>query len=359
MPSQQQVRWSELRVGLTVIFASITLAVLIFLMSGSSGFFTRNIYLRSYFNNASGIRDGAPVRLHGVDVGNVKTINVISDPNRKLTPVEVIMKINPKYKEDLRKDSTVTVSTEGVIGGAFIDIDSSQAKAAAVENNDELPSKEGPDLMSMVSAGQSTLQNVQALIQRMDRILNIIESGKGSLGKFINDPGLYDRLNTTLAEVQSVVNQISSGKGSIGKLIGSDEIYNKANAAVDKLNNVIDEINSGQGSVGKLIKDPSLYNNANDAIAKANKLLEDVNSGKGAIGLITKDEQFAKRLNNTMSKLNDMVDRLEKGEGSAGMLLKDPALYNNTDQLLVEMRTLIKSIRENPKQYLEIHFKVF
>ena len=52
-------------------------------------------------------------------------------------------------------------------------------------------------------------------------------------------------------------------------------------------------------------------------------------------------------------------DRLEKGEGSAGKLFKDPSLYNNLDQGLVEMRELVKAIRENPKKYLTIHFRIF
>jgi phospholipid/cholesterol/gamma-HCH transport system substrate-binding protein len=34
-------------------------------------------------------------------------------------------------------------------------------------------------------------------------------------------------------------------------------------------------------------------------------------------------------------------------------------LYNNTDQMLVETRGLVKAIRENPKKYLTIHFKLF
>jgi phospholipid/cholesterol/gamma-HCH transport system substrate-binding protein len=37
VPSQQQLRWSELRVGITVIVASIVLAILIFLMGGTGG----------------------------------------------------------------------------------------------------------------------------------------------------------------------------------------------------------------------------------------------------------------------------------------------------------------------------------
>ena len=54
MPSQKQLKWSQLRVGLTVLAASITLGVLTFLMSGTTGLFTPKINLKSYFDNAGG-----------------------------------------------------------------------------------------------------------------------------------------------------------------------------------------------------------------------------------------------------------------------------------------------------------------
>jgi phospholipid/cholesterol/gamma-HCH transport system substrate-binding protein len=41
------------------------------------------------------------------------------------------------------------------------------------------------------------------------------------------------------------------------------------------------------------------------------------------------------------------------------LLLKNPSLYNNTDQMLIETRSLVRAIRENPKKYLTIHFRVF
>ncbi|MGH9567141.1 MAG: MlaD family protein, partial [Candidatus Angelobacter sp.] len=101
------------------------------------------------------------------------------------------------------------------------------------------------------------------------------------------------------------------------------------------------------------------YNNANQTLAKLNKIADDVNAGKGTLGKLTKDEALAAKLQNTITKLSAISDRLEAGEGSAGRLLKDPSLYNNTDQLLIETRTLIKAIRENPKKYLTIHFRIF
>ena len=60
-----------------------------------------------------------------------------------------------------------------------------------------------------------------------------------------------------------------------------------------------------------------------------------------------------------MNKISVLTDRLEAGEGTAGKLLRDPALFNNADQMLIETRQLVKSIRENPKKYLTIHFRVF
>ena len=351
MPSQKQLKWSQLKVGLTVLAASVTLGLLIFLMSGTGGLFTSKIQLKSYFDNANGLREGAPVRLAGVDIGNVTNILVVRDRTKQLTPVEVTMKVNTRYQFNLRKDSLTLLSTAGVLGETYIDIDSSQSKGPQAQDGDVLPSREVPDFGDMVRAGQGTLQNMDALLKRLDRIVAFVESGQGSVGKLLYDPTLYDRLNATVNQFQ--------GKGTLGKLFSDEELYQKANATVDKLNLVIDDINAGKGSAGKFLKDPVLYDNANATIANVKKLTDDVSAGKGPIGMLAKDEEFARKLRDTMGKLSAMADRLEAGEGSAGKLLRDPSLYNNADQMLVETRGLVKNIRENPKKYLTIHFKVF
>ena len=112
MPSQKQLKWSELRVGITVLVSCVTLAVLLFLMSGTRGLFSKRIMLQSYFDNASGLREGAPVRLSGVDVGNVIHIRIVPDKDKQQTPVEVIMKVSTRYGFNMRRDSvTDTVSS--------------------------------------------------------------------------------------------------------------------------------------------------------------------------------------------------------------------------------------------------------
>jgi phospholipid/cholesterol/gamma-HCH transport system substrate-binding protein len=357
VPSQKQVKWSQLKVGITVVGASVVLMVLIFLMNSTGGILTRKIKIRSYFDDASGLLEGAPVRLEGVDVGNVTRIRVV--PNKPLTSVEVTMKVNTTYIASMHKDSVTSLETAGVLGATYVQIDSRLAKGPQLQDGDELPTRDTPQIQDVVRSSQGTLQNLDALLKRADRIVAFVESGQGSIGKLIYDPTLYNRFATTVADFQSVVDQIKNGKGSIGQLIASDELYQKANTAVDRLNTIIDELNQGKGTAGKFLKDPTLYNNANETVANVKKLTEDVNAGKGALGKLAKDEEFANKLQNTVNKLSAISDRLEAGEGTAGKLLKDPALYNNTEQLMLETRALIKAIRENPKRYLTIRLKVF
>lgn len=357
MPSQKQLKWSQLRVGLTVLFASITLAVLIFLMSGTTGLFTPKITLKSYFDDAQGIRNGAPVRLQGVDIGNVTAIHVV--PNKPATPVEVVMKVTTRYSFNIRKDSVTSMSTAGVLGETYINIDSSHAKAAEARDGDTLATRETPDIQDVVRASQSTLQNLDALLKRTDRILAFVESGQGSIGKLVYDPTLYNQFAQTVNEFKGIVDQVSRGEGSLGKLLVTDEAYNKVIAAVDKMNGMIDELQQGKGTAGKFLKDPSLYDNANQTITNVKKLTDDINAGKGTIGKLTKDDVLAQKLDNTITKLSALTDRLEAGEGTAGMLFKDPSLYNNTDKMLIETRELVKSVRENPKKYLTFKVRVF
>jgi phospholipid/cholesterol/gamma-HCH transport system substrate-binding protein len=359
VPSEKQVKWSQLRVGLTVIIACITLAVLIFVMTGTTGLFTRKILIRAYVDNAGGVRVGAPVRLEGVDIGNVTGIRVVRDPQRKLAPVEITMKITTKYEDTMRSDCRASLNTAGVLGEVFVDVDCRAAKGGPLVNGAELQTDDVTQLQDVVRASQGTLQNVDVLVKRMDSILTFVQSGQGSIGKVIYDPSLFNRANEMLAQLQQIVAQVNSDKGSIGKLLNSDELYNKANLAVDNLNKTIDQMNSGQGTVGKLMKDPALYDNANQTMSKANQLLTDINAGKGTLGKLAKDEELAKKLDTTVTRLNSILDRLDKGEGTAGKLMVDPSLYNNADQMLVETRNLVASIRKDPKTYLTIHMKIF
>ena len=357
MPSQQQLRWSQLKVGITVTVASLTLAVLIFLMRGTSGLFTERITLVTYFDNAEGLREGQPVDLQGVPVGNVRSVRVVS--GRPDMPVQVVMRINKKFQPFIREDAKATVTTAGVLGESFIDIEGRFAKGPIVKDGAELPSTNAPNIEDVVRSSQTSLQNLDVLVKRLDHMVADVESGKGSLGKIITDPTLVNKATGILNQIQTLLNDVSAGKGTVGRLLADEKLANKLVDSIDKLSNIVDEINSGKGNLGLLVKDDTFMKNANQTIVKVNKIMDEVNAGHGTAGKLLRDEELANKLKNTVEKLSNISDRLEAGEGSAGKFLRDPSFYNNTDQLLVESRNLVKAIRENPKKYLTIHMRIF
>jgi len=363
-----------------VVVASVTLAILVFLISGTSGLFTSKITLTTYFDNAEGLRSGQPVDLQGVAIGNVTGVRVV--PGRPQSPVQVTMKINSKYAEFIHlgvKDkkgewvktgdgrvnaSVATIQTAGVLGESFIDIDSNNINfklpvGPLAHDGAELPPGNAPGYQDVIKSSQTTLQKVDTLLGQASGILAQVQQGNGTLAQVINDPTTINKVNGVLNQIQGLLNDINNGRGTIGQLFTDKTLVTKANAAIDKLDKMLDEVNSGKGNLGKLLKDESLYTNLHQTIAQANKLVDDLNAGRGPAGKLLKDEELAKKLNNTITKLASIADKLEAGQGTAGQFLQNPSIYNNTDQMLIETRTLVKAIRENPKKYLTIHFRVF
>lgn len=358
MPSQQEVQWSQLKVGVLVIVALAALTALIFLMSGSTGgLFAGKITLRSYFENAAGLKVGAPVNLEGVTVGNVKSIRIA--PERKLTPVEVIMKVSSRYTADIREDSKTSLDTIGVLGDTVVDIDSKHAIGPRVKDNDELGTTETPNLSDVIKSSQGTIEQVNTILAKIDSLVDSLNTGKGSVGQFINDPALYNKAVQTVDQLQKMSADLNAGKGSIGKLLKDETLYNNLNETTARLNHITTEIDNGQGTIGKLLKDKTLYDNLNHTVSNANELMAEVNQGKGTLGMLAKDPKFEARFRDTVDKLDAIVDKINSGQGTIGQMVVNPSLYNNANAMLTESRNLVTQVRENPKKYLTFHVKIF
>jgi phospholipid/cholesterol/gamma-HCH transport system substrate-binding protein len=304
LPSQQELRWSQLKVGILVTVALVTLTVLVLLMSGSvGGLFTPKLELRAYFENAAGLQVGAPVDLQGVVVGDVKSVTVVNDPSRKLTPVQVIMRVSSKNRIGIHKDSKVALNTIGVLGDTVVDINSQLAVGPPIQNGDELATSETPSLNDVIKASQGTIQQLNTILAKVDTMADALVDNKGSIGMLLNSPDLYNKANDAVTHLQVLLDSVAAGKGTLGKLVSDDELYVRINDIVAKLQDMTTQINNGKGTLGKLAKDPALYDNANQALAKMNSLLADVDAGKGGLGVIAKDPQFAAQLKDTMVKV--------------------------------------------------------
>ena len=361
MPSQQEVRWSQLKVGLIVLVSSVILVTLLFLMTSSSGLgiLSKKLTVTTYFENAAGLKEGAAVNLSGVTVGTVKAVQVTNDPARKLTPVRVVMKLDDKYTDLLRQDSKAELTTVGVLGDTVVNVNSQSAVGPPLRDGDELHTLETPNIQDVVKASQGTIEQLNVILAKMNAIVDNIQTGKGSVGQLINSPELYDKANKTVSELNTLEANLNAGQGSVGKLLHDNTLYDRLDATAGKLQEIATALDNGNGTAGRLLKDETLYTNLNQTLTRTNALLADVQSGKGAAGMLIYDQQFAQQLRDTVSETHALMANVNQGKGTLGKLATDDQAYANLNKLLTESTTLVTTIRQDPKKYLTIHMKIF
>ena len=338
--------------------ALTVLIVLIFLMSGSTGgLFAHKLLLRSYFENAAGLKDGAPVTLEGVTIGNVIHVRVV--PDRNPTPVEVTMQVGEEYIQDLHKDSNTSIAQAGVLGDSYVDISSAHASGPPPTNDAELKATGSPSIQDVIRTSQDSITHVSSLMRKVETLVDTLNTKQGTMGTLINDPELARKIVSIATNLDTVTKSISEGKGSLGKLLNDDSLYTRASSAVDRLDKITTALDEGKGSAGKLLKDDTLYTNLNAAVANTNQLVAEINAGKGSLGKIAKDPAFAHRLDDTITRLDNILTSVDQGKGSLGQLVQNRSLYDHTDQTMDQTQQLVKSIREDPKKYFVIHMKLF
>src|SRR5216683_1072507 len=116
--ARKQLSWTELRVGLFVLAAGI-----FYVTGGPLG---PKYRLKTYLPEVSGLSNGAPVRVDGVEVGNVESIRLLPRAKDKAPEknknIEVVMRIDRRYQSDILTDSTASLVTEGLLGNRYVNI---------------------------------------------------------------------------------------------------------------------------------------------------------------------------------------------------------------------------------------------
>src|SRR5579875_1930810 len=154
MPSQQEVKWSQLKVGVLVLISLTLLVILLFLMTNATGMntFEKKLIARSYFENSEGLKVGAPVNLEGVPVGEVHAIHLSTDPAHRLTPVQVDMKISPRFQNRLHTDTTASLITTGVVGDTVVELNSELAQGPEFQTGGEFRTYEAPSITTFLKS---------------------------------------------------------------------------------------------------------------------------------------------------------------------------------------------------------------
>jgi phospholipid/cholesterol/gamma-HCH transport system substrate-binding protein len=369
MPKQTAMRWTDLRVGILVLAGIAVLILLILAVSGDISFFKSRTTLYTDLVGAEGLKTGDEVRLAGVRVGTVKSVDFLeTPPNMNATSaVRVKMVIEGADARDhIRSDSRAILRQLGLLGGQYVNITPGTQSGALLNEGDTIPGLQETTIGQVVESSDNLLAGFQQLSDRLNEITDTINSGKGTIGHFINDESFYLNLNKVTLEAQELVRRIREGDGTAGKLINDPKLYDDLRASVNELQNVAAQISSGKGTAGKFLKDEEVYNRINSAAAhldatsaRFERIATEVETGNGTVHGLIYDDRLHQDASAAVASLKNITDRIDRGEGTLGKLAKDDQLYNNLNALSSESVKLLYDFRQNPKKYLSIKVSLF
>ncbi|MDD2752939.1 MAG: MlaD family protein, partial [Candidatus Omnitrophica bacterium] len=109
----------ELKVGIFVFIGIIILAIFV-LSIGKFRTWSSGYKVNFTFSFVNGVKVGAPIRFAGVDVGEIKKINVRFLPEEQRS--QVILECWLRNFVHIPVDSTIWVNTLGLLGEKYLEI---------------------------------------------------------------------------------------------------------------------------------------------------------------------------------------------------------------------------------------------
>jgi phospholipid/cholesterol/gamma-HCH transport system substrate-binding protein len=298
----------EFKVG---IFAVIVILVSWWGLSWLGGqdlFKSYNTYYVYYEEVSKDLQVSSRIYIRGVNVGNVRNIEL------KDNKVKVEIAIEDQYAHMIRENSVARI-TEGMMGGAQIDI---------IQGNSESVAHDGATLIGELDEGLMGL-----IAEKIDPLMNNLTTTIEKLSVTV------DGVNTILADnTENITNLIANLEGMSAELNG---ILRDSKGDID---NILGDVSS----FTTMLKQNS---------TTIESMLQNLDKFSGDVA----DSNLVEQLSGTVERINTIIAAIENGEGSVGKLLTDDEIHNSINDTIDSLNALVTDLKEHPMRY--VHFSLF
>ena len=183
----------EVKVGIFILVGLVVLLSMLFSI-GDIYVIRPGYHIKVTFNFANGIAKNAPVRLAGIEMGEVDDLKVYYDNKEKKTKVELSAWIK-RNDIMIESDARAVINTLGILGEKYLEI-------FPGKNKDFL--RDGSILVGKdpVSMEDMTVQFKQ-LADSATVIMERLKNGEGTIGKFLTDDSIYNNLEEFTADIKT------------------------------------------------------------------------------------------------------------------------------------------------------------
>ena len=187
----------KIRLGLFVAGGLALFVIAVFIIGKQKNLFNPVFKITSTFHNVGGLQIGNNVRFSGINVGTVDNIVIIND-----STVRTDLIIKEEVRKFIKSDCKVAIGSEGVIGDKLVTISQGSAEAPLVKEDQQLRSSEPVETDAIMAGLRVTVGNAEVITQQLAEIMTKINTGKGTLGRLIQDKTLAENLNKTVLNLK-------------------------------------------------------------------------------------------------------------------------------------------------------------
>lgn len=303
---------AQARVGLVVLLGAIVLTYMTFTVGGYRFGRETGYRLFALFDTVAGLDAKSGIKVAGVEVGKVETIGLQDGQARVTLRIKPEIKLRegtqaavratgllgekyieliPGKEEGYLKDGDMLIESEKVadldrlinqFSGVAADI-----KTVSAALREALGSEEG----------EQSLKEIVANIRELSRNLNVaVKDNRENFTKTVANmeeassslktdlPKLLESLNRTSEKLEAIATKVEKGEGTLGKLVQEEGVYNKLDSALEGLNNITKKLEKGEGTIGKLFTDEKAYDQITTALEGLSNAVSRIERFKTVIG---------------------------------------------------------------------------
>jgi phospholipid/cholesterol/gamma-HCH transport system substrate-binding protein len=282
----------EVTVGVLVVVSAALFIWGTMWLGGKS--FSRPPALRIAFSDAGTLKRGSPVKVSGVQLGEVSEIEY-QDYGKVLVRASLDSRVHPK------RDASAELSSVGLVADAVINFNPGSAAEPLppdaiivgtvdkgfMEIGDELSAK-AKEVMTNLNEvankrlGEDISRTLLAVQRMADLYANPRVGPSAELQRtLVEVQRMGSRLDSTLNEfkVSGTLAQADTLMSSLAKLSGD------ARASALRLDTLLARVNRGEGTLGKFANDTAFYANAQRALKAIQEFVDDLRKHPGKLGV--------------------------------------------------------------------------
>ena len=283
----------KIQLGLFVIIGLLLFVLAVYFIGDKQKMFGKTNHLTCVFNNVNGLQLGNNVRYSGVNVGTVRSIEMISD-----TVIKVDMIIDKSIFSYIKKNAIAIIGSDGLVGNRIINILPKKGDSPSVQAGDAIKSINKVNTDDMLNTLDITNKNAALLTTDLLKITKQINEGKGTIGLLIKDSAIANEIKSTISNLK---------KTSQG-----------TTALIDKVNQIVKNVDQKNNLIG-VLKDTAVASKIRNTIVNM--------------------DQSSKKINSVVQHLDATILNIKEGKGALNYLSNDPKLVRKIDSTMTNITT--------------------